>query len=93
MRISIQQQNKLLHIVVEDEECFMYSLEIIEDLDTKQIFIKSGGELINSLYEEDLDKLTISDFMYNNCLYTLYKKFINVLNQLKIIPKDIDYEV
>jgi hypothetical protein len=86
MRISIQQQNKLLHIIVEDEECFMYSLEIIEDLDTKQIFIKSGGELINSLYEEDLDKLTISDFMFNECLYTLYKKFINVLNQLKI-PK------
>ncbi len=86
MKISIHHQNKLLHILIEDEECFMYSLEIIEDLDTKQIFIKSGGELINSLYEEDLPKLTISDFMFNECLYTLYKKFINVLNQLKIFP-------
>jgi len=86
MKISIHQQNKLLHIAVEDEECFMYSLEIIEDLNSKQIFIKSGGELINSLYEEDLGKLTISDFMFNECLYTLYKKFINVLNQLKIFP-------
>ena len=86
MRINIHHQNKLLHIVIEDEECFMYSLEIIEDLNSKQIFIKSGGELINSLYEEDLGKLTISDFMFNECLYTLYKKFINVLNQLKIFP-------
>jgi hypothetical protein len=86
MKISIYHQNKLLHIVVEEEECFMYSLEIIEDLDTKQIFIKSGGELINSIYEEDLGKLTISDFMFNECLYTLYKKFINVLNHLKIFP-------
>ena len=86
MRISIVKENKMLHVTIEDEECFVYSLEIVEDLVSKQIFIKSGGQLINSLYEEDLTKLTISDFSYNECLYTLYKKFINVLNQLKIFP-------
>jgi hypothetical protein len=75
-------QNKLLHIVVEDEECFMYSLEIIEDIESKEVYIKANGEIINSLYEEDLRKLTISDFMYNQCLYSLYKKFINILDQL-----------
>jgi hypothetical protein len=86
MRVSIVQENKMLHVTIEDEECFVYNLEIVEDVDTKQIYIKSGGQLINSLYEEDLTKLTISDFVYNECLYTLYKKFINVLNQLKIFP-------
>jgi hypothetical protein len=86
MRISIVQENKMMHVTIEDEECFFYSLEIVEDVETKQIYIKSGGQLINSLYEEDLTKLTISDFVYNECLYTLYKKFINVLNQLKIFP-------
>jgi len=86
MRISIVKENKMLHVTIEDEECFVYSLEIVEDLVSKKIFIKSGGQLINSLYEEDLGKLTISDFSYNECLYTLYKKFINVLNQLKIFP-------
>ena len=75
-------ENKLLHIVVEDEECFMYSLEIIEDLESKEVYIKANGEIINSLYEEDLRKLTISDFMYNQCMYSLYKKFINILDQL-----------
>ena len=85
MRINIVQENKMLHVTVEDEECFVYSLEIIEVLDTKQIYIKSGGQLINSLYEEDLTKLTISDFGYNDCLYTLYKKFMNLLNQLKVL--------
>jgi len=82
MRINMHYQNKLLHIVVEDEECFMYSLEIIEDIESKEVYIKANGEIINSLYEEDLRKLTISDFMYNQCLYSLYKKFINILDQL-----------
>ena len=82
MRINIHYQNKLLHIIIEDEECFMYSLEIIEDLESKEIFIKANGEIINSLYEEDLRKLTISDFMYNQRLYSFYKKFINILDQL-----------
>ena len=82
MRVNIYYENKLIHIIIEDDDCFMYSLEIIEDLESKEVHIKSAGELINSLYEEDLRKLTISDFMYNQCLYSLYKKFINVLNEL-----------
>jgi len=86
MKISIHQQNKLLHVTIEDEECFLYSLEIIEDLESKEVYIKANGEIINSLYEEDLGKLTISDFMFNECLYSLYKKFINIFNQLKIFP-------
>jgi len=74
--------NKLMHIIIEDDECFMYSLELVEDLDTKEIYIKANGEIINSLYEEDLRKLTISDFIYDQCLYSLYKKFLNVLDEL-----------
>jgi len=74
--------NKLVHIIIEDDECFMYSLELIEDLDTKEIYMKANGEIFNSLYEEDLRKLTISDFLYDQCLYSLYKKFLNVLDEL-----------
>jgi len=82
MRVNMIYANKLMHIIIEDDECFMYSLELVEDLDTKEIYIKANGEIINSLYEEDLRKLTISDFIYDQCLYSLYKKFLNVLDEL-----------
>jgi len=82
MRVNMIYANKLVHIIIEDDECFMYSLELIEDLDTKEIYMKANGEIFNSLYEEDLRKLTISDFLYDQCLYSLYKKFLNVLDEL-----------
>ena len=69
-----------MHIIVHDDnDCFMYSLELVEDLDSKQVYIKANGEMINSLYEEDLSKLTHSDFAYNQCLYYLYKQFLKII--------------
>jgi len=78
--VGIYHANRLMHIIVmDDNDCFMYTLELVEDLDTKQVFIKANGEMINSLYEEDLSKLTLSDFAYNQCLYYLYKQFLKIM--------------
>ena len=78
--MGIYHANRLMHIIVmDDDDCILYSLELVEDLDTKQVFIKANGEMINSLYEEDLSKLTLSDFGYNQCLYYLYKQFLKMM--------------
>ena len=84
MRVNLVHENKLIHATIEDEECPYYFLEIIEDEENGQVIIKANNEMINSLYVEDLDKLSISDFMFNKCLYTLYKKFMKVMK--KVVP-------
>lgn len=79
MRVNIYYENKLLHVLIEDESCFMYSLELIEDLETRSILVKANGNIINNIYEEDFNKLTLSDFAYNQCLYYLYKQFLKIM--------------
>ena len=79
MRVNIVYENKLLHVSIEDENCFMYNLELIEDLVSRSILVKANGNIINNVYEEDFNKLTISDFAYNECLYYLYKQFLKMM--------------
>jgi len=42
----------------------------------EEIKIFLDGELINELYVEDIHKLTFSDFSYNRCGYSLWKKIM-----------------
>ena len=82
MRLNIISENDITHITIEDEICPYYSLEFIVEND--QVLVKVNGKIINSVYTEDLDRLTISDFKFNKCVYELYKKFLHVL--MSLIP-------
>ena len=79
MRVSIVEEAKLIHVFIEDEACSR-SLEIVQDQETKEIFMKTGEQIINSFYEEDFRKLTLSDFYYDLCLYNVYKKFLKLID-------------
>ena len=81
MRVSIIEEARLIHVFLEDEACFE-SLEIVQDLETKEIFIKTGEQIINTFFEEDFRKLTLSDFHFDLCLYNLYKKFLKLIDTL-----------
>jgi len=56
-------------------------LAIAQDGDTIYIFDSQMNQ-INELDIEDLQKLTLSDFGYNNCLYSIYKEFMKLLVRL-----------
>ena len=79
MRVSIIEEARLIHVFIEDEACSR-SLEIVQDQETKEIFMKTGGKIINTFYEEDFRKLTLSDFYYDLCLYNVYKKFLKLID-------------
>jgi len=79
VRVSIVEEAKLIHVFIEDEACSR-SLEIVQDQETKEIFMKTGEQIINSFYEEDFRKLTLSDFYYDLCLYNVYKKFLKLID-------------
>ena len=79
MRVSIVEEAKLIHVFIEDEACSR-SLEIVQDQETKEIFMKTGEQIINIFYEEDFRKLTLSDFYYDLCLYNVYKKFLKLID-------------
>ena len=53
-------------------------LIIAEDGDTIYI-LDAQMNTLNELNVEDLEKLTLSDFAFNNCLYSLYKEFMKLL--------------
>ncbi len=53
-------------------------LIIAEDNDTIYI-LDSEMNTLNELNAEDLEKLTLSDFAFNSCLYSLYKEFLKLL--------------
>jgi len=79
VRVSIVEEAKLIHVFIEDEACSR-SLEIVQDQETKEIFMKTGEQIINIFYEEDFRKLTLSDFYYDLCLYNVYKKFLKLID-------------
>ena len=79
MRVSIVEEARLIHVFIEDDACSR-SLEIVHDQDTKEIFMKTGEQIINSFFEEDFRKLTLSDFYYDLCLYNVYKKFLKLID-------------
>jgi len=79
VRVSIVEEAKLIHVFIEDEICSR-SLEIVQDQETKEIFMKTGEKIINTFYEEDFRKLTLSDFYYDLCLYNVYKKFLKLID-------------
>jgi len=79
VRVSIVEEAKLIHVFIEDEACSR-SLEIVQDQETKEIFMKTGEQIINSFFEEDFRKLTLSDFYYDVCLYNVYKKFLKLID-------------
>jgi len=79
VRVSIVEEAKLIHVFIEDEACSR-SLEIVQDQETKEIFMKTGEQIINSFFEEDFRKLTLSDFYYDLCLYNVYKKFLKLID-------------
>ena len=79
MRVSIVEEARLIHVLIEDEICSR-SLEIVQDQETKEIFMKTGEKIINTFYEEDFRKLTLSDFYYDLCLYNVYKKFLKLID-------------
>ena len=81
MRVSIVEEAKLIHVFIEDEACSR-SLEIVQDQETKEIFMKTGEQIINSFFEEDFRKLTLSDFYYDLCLYNVYRKFLKLVDTL-----------
>ena len=79
MRVSIVEEARLIHVLIEDDACSR-SLEIVQDQETKEIFMKTGEKIINSFFEEDFRKLTLSDFYYDLCLYNVYKKFLKLID-------------
>ncbi|ADF27750.1 hypothetical protein STIV2_C86 [Sulfolobus turreted icosahedral virus 2] len=56
-------------------------LVIAQDNSTIYIF-DSEMNTLNELNVEDFDKLTLSDFNYNNCMYSLYREFLKLLVRL-----------
>jgi len=73
------EEAKVIHVFIEDEACSR-SLEIVQDQETKEIFLKTGEKIINTFFEEDLRKLTLSDFYYDLCLYNVYRKFLKLVD-------------
>ena len=76
-----------LDVKVQDNTIIFYisslycKLVIAQDGDTIYI-LDSQMNTLNELNVEDLEKLTVSDFSFNNCLYSLFKEFMKLLVRL-----------
>jgi hypothetical protein len=75
IRLDIRTQDDTIIFYISSPFC---RLIIVEDGDTIYI-LDSEMNTLNELNEEDFAKLTLSDFAYNKCLYSLYKKFLGLL--------------
>ncbi len=75
IKLDIRTQNDTIIFYISSPFC---RLIIVEDGDIIYI-LDSEMNTLNELNEEDFAKLSISDFAYNRCLYSLYKRFLNIL--------------
>jgi len=75
IRLDIRTQDGTIIFYISSPFC---RLIIVEDGDLIYI-LDSEMNTLNELNEEDFAKLTLSDFAYNRCLYSLYKRFLDIL--------------
>jgi len=75
IKLDVRVQDNTIIFYISSLYC---KLIITQDGDTIYI-LDSEMNTLNELDIEDLEKLTLSDFVFNNCLYSLYKEFMKLL--------------
>jgi hypothetical protein len=75
IKLDVRTENETIIFYISSPFC---KLIIVQDGDVIYI-LDSEMNSLNELNVEDFEKLSLSDFAYNRCLYSLYKRFLNLL--------------
>ena len=78
IKLDVRVQDNTIIFYISSLYC---KLVIAQDGDTIYIF-DSQMNTLNELNIDDLEKLTLSDFSFNNCLYSLFREFMKLLVRL-----------